>query len=90
MLPHVRVLNRSKIDPDVRVVVPEQGSEVHLFETLKVTPQVRARERLPRVRGDGVRRRSEGEHVQQHGLIVTLVFGVAEPSLGLHGHRDQR
>src|SRR5205085_12458682 len=73
---HVCVLNLPKIDPDVRVLVTEQGRE--LDERLAVigAPLIPTHPLAPGRCVGRMRRRAEGEDVEDHALVV------ADPARG--------
>ena len=67
---HVRILDAVEVDPDVRVLVPEQGREAQMGLPVERAPLVRSSPLGPGGGIDRVRGRAEREDVEDHRLVV--------------------
>ena len=68
----------------------EERAEVDHLVAVERRPVVRRGVGRPRVAGDRVRRRAEGEDVEDHPLVVALPVERVEPVLRRPAHRDER
>ncbi len=68
----------------------EERREEDVLVPLPALPAVVARPLLPYRRVDGMRRRAEGEELQDHRLVVAVPVGFDELRLGLPPHADAR
>ena len=77
--------------------MPKQRPELHVVLTLEAVPYVGARPLRPRRWIDGMRGRSEREHIEQHAFVVAAPAADVEPAcvliggrLGAPSHVDER
>ena len=84
---HVRILDLTEIHPDVRILMPEERREVDVLVSQVGAPDVGAAPLRPRRRVDGMGRRSEGEDVEDHRLVVAGPVVGVEALLGRPAHR---
>src|SRR5690606_15224562 len=87
-VPHVGVLEAAEVDPAVRELVDEEGPGPEVLDAVELLPAVRLEPRGVVLRADGVRRRAEGEGVEDERLVVALPAGLEEAGLGPPSVRD--
>ena len=72
LLPHVLVLNATKINPHVRELMDEERTGVEKLVTVKLLPLVSPGPGLVALFGQRVRRRGETEDVKNQRFVVAL------------------
>src|SRR2546429_8578676 len=68
-------MNAAEVDPHVRVLVPEQGPELHVILPMKRAPLIASHPRRPGGGVDGVGGRAERQDVEDHPLVVADPIG---------------
>src|SRR5206468_9905173 len=86
LVPHVVVGDIAEVDPDVRVLVAEQRRELDEALSVVRAPLIAAHPLVPCGGISGMRRRAEGQDVENHSLVVADPVGVDEAAFRMPAH----